>query len=121
MLTYSDEPIIRRALLKRLELFPGGKILDIKVVAHKDWIAVGVEWMLHDKIHGTSTFHLPSHFELSQVHNEADEIYEQFKEAKAKMLFTGSMIPDLGAISERHTAKGNGLRGNWRKHGERTH
>lgn len=121
MLTVSDDPIIKRALTRRLELFPGLAILELTIKDHKEWIAVGVEWMLHDKIHGTSAFHLPPQFELGQLHNEADEIYEQVKEAKRKMLFTGSMIPDLGAISERHEARGNGLRGNWRKHGERTH
>lgn len=120
MLTYDDEPIIRRSIQRRLGTEPSVKLLDIKIVDKGAWIAVSVEAELNDKIHVTSVFDLTPQFELTHVHNECDEIAEQYKEARRKMLFTGPNLPDLNAISERHVASGNGRRGNWRMYGERS-
>jgi len=57
-----DEPIIRNALMKRLDAEPNVRVLDIQCKAHKQHIAVGVEWMVADMVHGTSVFHLPPQF-----------------------------------------------------------
>lgn len=121
MLTIEDEPIIRRAINRRLGMERSVKLLEIKVADKLSHIAVGIEAELNDKIHVTSVFDLPPQFELTHVHNECDEIAEQYKEARLKMLFTGgTSLPDPGARSERHEAKGNGRRGNWKQYGERT-
>lgn len=120
MLCIDDEPIIRRALMRRLDSEPGVRVLQVLVKEHPQHIAVGVEWMVRDMVHGTSTFHLPKQFELSHVHNECDEIAEGCKEARARFALHLGGMSDPGAVSERHTAKGTGERGNW-KYGERTH
>lgn len=120
MLTYAeDEPIIRNAIMKRLDKEPGVRVVDIKVKEHPKHIAVGVEWMMHDLVHGTSIFHLPPSFEINHIYNEVDEIAEGCKEAKRKFALHLAGMPDKGAVSERYTAKGTGERGNW-KYGERT-
>lgn len=121
MLTFAeDEPIIRNAITKRLDAEPGVRVLDIKIKDHPTHIAVGVEWMVHDLVHGTSVFHLPPSFEIGHVYNEVDEIAEGCKEAKTKFALHLAGLPDVGAKSERFRAKGTGERGNW-KYGERTH
>lgn len=120
MLSFEDEPIIRRALMRRLDSVPGVRVLQVLAKEHKTHIAIGVEWMVRDLVHGTSTFHLPKSFELSHVHNEADEIAEGCKEAARKFALHIGGMTDPGAVSERYTAKGTGERGNW-KYGERTH
>ena len=121
MLTYAeDEPIIRRAIQKRLDAEPGVRVLDITIKDHpQSHIAVGVEWMVNDLVHGTSLFHLPPSFEIGHVYNEVDEIAEACKEAKIKFALHLAGIADPGTRSERFTAKGTGERGNW-KYGERT-
>jgi hypothetical protein len=68
-----DENIVRRALMRRLSTEPGVKILDVLIKDKKTHIAVGVQWEVNDKITGISIFDLPPIFELSHVHNEADE------------------------------------------------
>ncbi len=121
MLTYAeDEPIIRNAIMKRLDKEAGVRVLNIAVKEHPQHIAVGVEWMVHDKVHGCSTFHLPPSFEIDHIYNEVDEIAEGCKEAKRKFALHLAGLDQPGAISERYTAKGTGERGNW-KYGERTH
>lgn len=120
MLTFEDENIVRRALMRRLSTEPGVKILDVLIKDKKTHIAVGVQWEVNDKIVGISIFDLPPIFELSHVHNEADEIAESFKEARRKLLYTGTGLPDTGDQSEVFTASGTGRRGNWRVYGERT-
>lgn len=120
MLDYNTgEPLIRRALQRRLtnEHIPGLRVLDIIIKDHKRHIAVGVLWQMNDLAVGSSVFDLPAQFELTHVHNEADEIAEQAKEARRRFLLHG--MADKGAISETYTAKGTGRRGNWRQYGER--
>lgn len=114
-----DEPIIRNSIIKRLDAEPGVRVLDIQIKPHKYHIAVGVEWMVNDLVHGTSVFHLPPQFEHAHVLNEVDEIAEGCKEAKRKFALHLAGLED-GAVSERFEANGTGLRGNW-KYGERTH
>lgn len=114
MLTYSDEPIIRRALMRRLDSVPGVRVLAVNTVEHKTYLAVGVEWMVRDVVHGTSLFHLPLSFELSHVHNEADEIAEGCKEAKSKFALALAGMVQPGSVSERFKALGTGERGNWK-------
>lgn len=118
MLTYSDEPIIRRAISRRLDSVPGLRTLEVLVKDHKQHITVGVNWQMNDLVIGNSVFDLPPQFELGHVHNEADEIAEQAKAARKQFLLYGAM-PAKGSISETYTAKGTGRRGNWRRYGER--
>lgn len=115
-----DEPIIRNSITKRLDMEPGVRVLDIQIKSHPNHIAVGVEWLVHELVHGTSIFHLPPSFEIGHVHNEIDEIAEGCKEAKRKFALHLAGLPDEGSISERFIAKGTGIRGNW-KYGERSH
>lgn len=118
MLTYSDEPIIRRSLMRRLDSVPGLRVLEVLVKEHKAHIAVGVQWQMNDLVIGNSVFDLPTQFELGHVHNEADEIAEQAKEARRRFLLRTSMSA-IGERSEVYEAKGTGRRGNWRRYGER--
>jgi hypothetical protein len=117
MLNASDEPIIRRALTRRLDNEPGVKVLEIKVQPRRRHIAVGLLLHVDDKIIVRSVFDLPLEFELRHVHNEADEIAEGCKQARRTLRFTGPGLPNLGAISEEFTALGTGRRGNWRMYG----
>lgn len=121
MLTLADdEPTLRNAIMKRLDQEPGVRVLDIQTKAHPNHIAVGVEWMVNDLVHGTSVFHLPPSFEIGHIHNEVDEIAEGCKESKRKFALHLAGLPDEGSKSERFIAKGTGERGNW-KYGERSH
>lgn len=113
MLTVTDEPIIKRALTRRLDNERGVSVLEIKVVGHKSHIAVGLLLHVDDKVLVKSVFDLPPVFELKHVHNEADEIAESCKEARRKLQFTGAYLPELGAVSEVFTARGTGRRGRW--------
>jgi hypothetical protein len=106
--------------MKRLDAEPGVRVLEIKAKRHPKHIAVGVEWMVRDLVHGTSVFDLPPQFEHGHLLNECDEIAEQCKEAAKTFALHIGGIPDMGAKSERYQAKGTGRRGNW-KYGERTH
>lgn len=120
MLDYeTGEPIIRRALMRRLDKESGVRVVNLTIKDHPSHIAVGIEWMVGDLVHGTSLFHLPPQFELVHVHNEADEIAEGCKEARRKFLLYAGKMPERGAVSERYQAKCTGERGNW-KYGERT-
>lgn len=122
MLTYdTGEPIIRRALTRRLDAEPGVRVLEIVIKDMKTHIAIGVQWQVNDLATGMSIFDLPPQFELSHVHNEADEIAEGCKEARRKFLLQGGKMADKGAVSETFEAKGTGRRGNWKQYGERTH
>lgn len=113
MLTIIDEPIIKRALMRRLDNERGVSVLEIKVVGHKHHIAVGLLLHVDDKVLVKSVFDLPPIFELKHVHNEADEIAEGCKEARRRLQFTGAYLPELGAVSEVFAARGTGRRGRW--------
>jgi hypothetical protein len=132
--TINDEPVIRRALMRRLDAEPGVRVLEIKAHEHKrnidaggiirrapiePFITVGVLLHVDDKVILNATFDMPPQFKLAHVVNEADEIAEQCKEAR-KTFALGQSLPDIGTRSEVHQARGTGRRGNWRKiYGER--
>lgn len=114
MLTYEDEPTIRHALMKRLEKERGVKICQILIHEHEDCIAVGILATLDDGfdrgIVTRSRFELPRQFALSHLHNEIDEIAEQFKAARRDHM--GRSI--AGVILDPETQlSGTGLRGRW--------
>lgn len=134
--TANDEPVIRRALMRRLDAEPGVRVLEVKVHEHKrnidavgilrrkpiePYITVGLLLHVDDKVLLEAIFDLPAQFKLAHVVNEADEIAEQCKEARRKLGMTGPSFPGLGARSEIYQAKGTGRRGNWRMYGERAH
>ena len=116
MLTADDEPIIRRALMRRLDSEPGVRVLEILIKDHPDHIAVGCLLHVDDKIIVKSVFDLEPVFYLKDVHNQADEIAEGCKEARKTLRAVGLAMPDPGAISEIFHAKGSGRRGFWRSH-----
>ena len=116
----TDEPIIRRALTRRLESLPGIKVLEVKVgwFMHDPTdphIAVGVLLHVDDKTIARGRFDLEPPYALAEVHNQADQIAEQCKEARAKFRFT-SEDAVVGAVSDVFQAKGTGLRGHWKSH-----
>jgi hypothetical protein len=110
----TDDNILKRALMRRLDNERGVNVLEIMIKAHKRHIAVGVLWQVDDKVLGKSVFDLPLKYHLNHVVNEADEIAEACKEARKKLQFTGAYLPELGAVSEIFEAKGTGRRGRWR-------
>lgn len=115
MLTVSDEPIIRRALTRRLDNESGVKVLEIKVKDHPNHIAVGLLLHVDDKIIVKSVFDLPTIFQLIHVHNEADEIAEQCKEARRNIGISGGFgMSEKNFKGEVFEAKGTGRRGRWR-------
>jgi hypothetical protein len=124
MISARDEPIIRRALMRRLDAEPGVRVLEIHIFDHQRYVAVGLLLHVDDKIIVKSLFDLePKGFnaedghlyELKDIHNQADEIAEQCKEARKTLRFTGSGSL-VGAVSQIHVAKGTGRRGHWRNH-----
>jgi hypothetical protein len=60
-----------------------------------------------------SRFDLPPLFELRHVHNEIDEIAEQYKAARADFWKHGRVLP--AEMPEREMS-GTGLRGRWTQH-----
>lgn len=113
-MTYADEPTIRWAILRRLDKEPGVQVCDIPIRdGGKDGIRVGVLAQLDgpDGLIVRSRFDLPEVFELIHIHNEVDEIAEQYKAARADFWKHGRM-----PVSERAVA-GNGIRGRWAQHG----
>jgi hypothetical protein len=114
VLTPADEPIIRRALQRRVGKEPGVTVLDIVIKNHLVYIAVGILLDVDNKVIVRSRFDLPPLFDLRMVHNQADEIAEACKEARRTMAGVGKDgMPDKGAISEEFRAKGTGVRGFW--------
>jgi hypothetical protein len=81
MLTYDDAPTIRHAILKRLDKEPGVALLGIYAKRFPDFIGVGVEALVRDRLVTRSQFRLPPQFALQQLHNEIDQIAEQLKAA----------------------------------------
>lgn len=126
--TANDEPVVRRALMRRLDAEPGVRVLEVKLHEHKrnidgrgmirqkpiePFITVGVLLHVDDKTILNALFDLPPQFKLAHVVNEADEIAEQCKEARRNMALTKIMPFGQGEVRQ---AKGTGRRGNWRKH-----
>lgn len=116
MLTYSDEPTIRFAMMRRLDKEPGVKICEIKTVPHlrddPPYIAVGVLATVMDAIVTRSIFELPAQFELRHLHNEIDEIAEQFKAARLDFFGKGCFL-----LEPEKQLAGSGLRGRWKQYG----
>lgn len=117
MLTYHDnEPQIRWAILKKLDLLPGVKIYDVIIRSRQtpgpkpkqDCIAVMIRATLFDGLDVTSRFELPPEFELRHLHNEIDEIAEQYKAVFVDFWGRGHII---GAPDK--VMAGTGLRGRW--------
>ncbi len=111
--TANDEPVIRRALTRRLDAETGVRVLEVKVKDHRAHITVGVLLHVDDKVIVRSVFDLPPQFKLAHIVNEADEIAEGCKEARRNHAL--SIIMPFGQSEERQ-ARGTGRRGNWRKH-----
>ena len=125
-MTYEDEPTIRHAIMRRFDPAKGKKgergikVCEILVQPHMienpPFIAVGVLAAIdseHDGPIVRSYFHLPAEFELRHLHNEIDEIAEQYKSARIDMALNGRMMK----FGEQRTMLGTGLRGNWAMYG----
>ncbi len=114
MLTYENEPIIRRAILNKLDKEPGVEICDIEIEKLKDCISVGILAVISHGPIFRSIFHLPLVFELRHVHNELDEIAEQYK--KGRMEFFRQAHYGQQDVPEQWLT-GTGLRGRWQQYG----
>lgn len=108
MLTYEDEPTIRNAILKRLDAERGVCVCDIFTEPDLDCIRVGVLATVDNAVVARSRFDLPEQFELAHLHNEIDEIAEQYKAARADFWAKGKELD-----APEHRLAGTGLRGRW--------
>lgn len=109
MLTYHDNAAtIRWAILKKLDAESGVKVCDVLIKPHPDHIAVGILATLSDELIVRSRFDLPSEFDLRHLHNEIDEIAEQYKAARLDFFGRGAIMRDPEKMLE-----GTGLRGRW--------
>lgn len=113
MLTADDTPTIRFAITRRLDAEPGVEICEIKFAKHPDHIAVGILATLGKTIVTRSRFDLPNSFELSHLHDEIDEIAEQYKAARKVYFGRGGSF----LIQPERQLDGSGLRGRWAKYG----
>ena len=109
MLNYDNSPIIRHAIIKKLDSEPGVEICEILIHRHSDCIAVGILAVLDglDGLVVRSRFELPLEFELGAVHAEIDEIAEQMKTARKESRLSQPTTEQL--------LQGTGLRGRWLK------
>ena len=107
-----DLPTIRHAILKRLGAERGVIIYDIVVREKKDHVRVGVLAGLDgfDALIVKSCFEVPKQFTIELIHNEIDQIAEQYKAARLDYWQKGR--PELGRMQEVPLA-GTGLRGLW--------
>src|SRR5579863_3174268 len=120
MLTWTDDPTIRHAILKRLDLERGVELLEVKITPHPKatprFIAVGVLARIDHTLDARSLFHLTWSLEIGHLRNEIDENAEALKAARKDhfgRVFRGQlMVGDM-----QRTLVGNGLRGNWGKYG----
>lgn len=111
MLTAEDTPTIRFAVLRRLDKLPGVQVCAIKFTQGPGCIGIGVLSRLGESIIVKSIFQLPPQFELAHLHDEIDEIAEQYKVAR-KDFFTAAL-----PVSEAKEVPGTGLRGRWAQYG----
>lgn len=109
MLTGDDIPTIRHAIIKRLSVEPGVAVADIPIELAEDCIRVGVLATLGETLLVRSRFDLPTEFEIGHLHNEIDEIAEQYKVARKDFWSSGRMMVGEKAVP------GTGLRGRWHK------
>lgn len=113
MLTNHDTATVRHAILKRLDNERRAKICDIRFAQIPDGVAVGIETLLDGVIDLWSRFDLPKSFELSHVHNEIDEIAEQYKAARKQYYENGGAF----LVQPERQIAGTGLRGRWMQYG----
>jgi hypothetical protein len=124
MLTYYHNAAqIRWAILKKLDTLPGVKIYDVVIVPRQtpkpkprqDCIAVMIRAMLFDGLDVTSRFDLPPEFDLRHLHNEIDEIAEQYKAVFVDFWGRGRHGTDLWTMggAPQKVMAGTGLRGRW--------
>lgn len=111
MLTFEDEPTIRHAIMKRLDKERGVDISDVLIKSHLDCIAVGILATIDDAIVVRSRFDLPPEFDYRHLHNEIDQVAEQYKAARLDFTGRGHHLrqPEIQLM-------GTGLRGLWAKH-----
>lgn len=109
MLTFDDQPTIRNAILKRLDKERGVKICDMPMHAAEDCIAVGILALLDDKLVVRSRFDLRPQWQLADLHNEIDEVAEQYKAARRDYWGRGRVLgtPEVQLA-------GSGTRGRWK-------
>lgn len=122
MMTYEDEPIIKRAITRRLHEDGKTEIAAIEVQNFPDakppYIKVGIWLILKDRLGAEGLLDIVSHFELpasfyhSHLLNEIDQIAEQMKEMRSRTVL-GSPVFRPGARQPREALKGTGLRGLW--------
>lgn len=110
LLAPRDFPIIRHAIIKKLDAEPGVKICDIKLRERADCVRVGIIAVLDgfDGLVVDSRFELPKQFELRHVHNEIDQIAEQYKFARRDFWSHRRTLPGI-----EHQVIGTGMRGLW--------
>lgn len=113
MLTYADEPTIRNAIMRRLDKERGVEICELKIVPRGDCIRVGILATLDHALVLKSVFDLPPSFDYRHLHNEIDEIAEQYKMARRDFWQHGRALPK-GQVERQMS--GTGLRGRWVRH-----
>jgi hypothetical protein len=132
MLTENDTPTVRFALIRRLDKEPGVEICDLKFekyrigdsyrdldnggierIAAVPFMRVGLLATLGGTLITRSVFDLPIPFSLQHVHDQVDEIAEQFKAARKDAFGRGA---GMILTAEKQLA-GTGLRGRWAMYG----
>jgi hypothetical protein len=109
MLTFDDEPTIRHAILKRLDKERDVRVCHIPIARSADCITVGILAQIGSgALIVKSRFELPLEFELTQLHNQIDEIAESYKAARMGYWREGrpQHMPE-------RALPGSGLRGGW--------
>jgi hypothetical protein len=109
----NDLVIVRHAILKKIDAEKGVKLVDIVIEPDEDGepphTRIGVLTLIDDTLIARSRFDLPWEFHLRHVHNEIDQMAEQFKAARLDYWGRGRT---LGGKPEVQLA-GTGLRGLW--------
>lgn len=110
----TDDPIIRRAIDRRLGKEPGVYILGIQVRTMPDCITVKIAAEIDDMINFAAVFDLPLQFQHIHLINEIDEICEKAKEARRKFgrKLSGGLLTE---IVKRESLGGTGRRGRWKQ------
>ena len=106
---YNNAAQIRWSILKKLDVLPGVKIYDVNIRPKKDHIRVEIRATLFDGLRVKSCFELPPSFELRHLHNQIDEIAEQYKAVFVDFFGRGHHL--VGAPDK--VMAGTGLRGGW--------
>ena len=115
-----DDPIIRRAIERRLGKEPGVYILAIHVdtkpatLTSPGFIAVGINARIDEMLDFVAFFDLPLQFQHVHLINEIDQCCEKAKEARRDFGRTihGGLLTE---IMKRKPLGGTGRRGLWRQ------